>query len=65
MWKRVNACRRLYQRTGNDEILRGSREQKYTETNRKYQAGIKKEILISWKEYCNVAGDTNPWPQVY
>jgi hypothetical protein len=60
MRKRVNACRRLYQRTRNDEVLREIRKQKYVEAKRTYQVGIKKEKCNSWKEYCNVAASTNP-----
>ena len=40
MRKRVNACRRLYQRTRKDEELREGRKQKYIEEKGKYQAGI-------------------------
>lgn len=65
MQKQVNACRRLYQITKNDEDLSEHRKQIYAEAKRKYQAGIKKEKLNSWKEYCNVAASTNPWSQVY
>jgi len=65
MRKLVNACRRLYQRTRNDEKLRESRKQKYIEAKRNYQAGIKKEKLNSWKEYCNVTACTNPSSQVH
>ena len=63
--KRVNACRRLYQRTKNDEVLREKRKGKYAEERRMYQAIIKKEKLNSWKEYCNVEASINPWSQVY
>ena len=45
--KQVNACRRLYQRTKNDEVLRENRKQKYVETKREYQLQIKKEKLNS------------------
>jgi hypothetical protein len=65
MQKRVNAHRRLYQRTRNDEVLRESRKQKYVEAKRTYQAGNKKEKCNSWKEYCTVAASTNPWSQDY
>jgi hypothetical protein len=58
MWKRANACRRLYQRTRNDEELRECRKQKDIEEKRKLQAGIKHEKLNSWKEFCNVAATT-------
>jgi hypothetical protein len=65
MLKRVNACRRLYQRTRNDEEQRERRKQKYVEEKRKYQVEIKKEKFNSCKEYCNVTASTNPWSQVY
>jgi len=65
MRKRVNACRRPYQRTRIDEKLRESRKQKYIEEKRKYQAGINHKKLNSWKEFCNVTASTNPWSQVY
>ena len=64
MRKRVNAHRRLYQRTRNDEEHRERRKQTYVE-EKKYQAEIKKEKFNSWKEYCNVEASTNPWSQVY
>jgi len=57
--KRVNACRRLYQRIRNDEKLREGRKQKYTEEKRKYQAGLKHEKMNSWKEFCNVTASMN------
>jgi hypothetical protein len=63
--KRVNACRRLYQRTINDKKLREGRKQKYIEEKRKYQAGIKHEKMNSWQEFCNVTASTNPWSQVH
>ena len=65
MRKRLNACRRLYHRTRNDEEQRERRKQKYLEEKRKYQAGMKKEKFNSWTEYSNVAASTNPWSQVY
>jgi hypothetical protein len=42
-------------------VLRESKKQKYAEAKRTYQAEIKKEKFISWKEYCKVAASTNPW----
>jgi len=65
MQKRVNAYRRLFQRTKNDEKLREDRKKNYGEAKRNYQTEIKKEKLNSWKEYCNVTASTNPWSQVY
>ena len=65
MWKRINALRRLYQRTRNDDKLRESRKHKYLEEKKKYQYGIRKEKLNSWNEYCNVAASLTPWSQMY
>jgi len=50
MRKKVNANRRLYQRTKNDEALRERRKTTYKEAKRNYQAEISKAKLISWKE---------------
>jgi hypothetical protein len=58
MRKKVNANRRLYQRSKSDEVLRERRKATY-------QAEIKKAKSTSWKEYCNVAASVNPWSQVY
>jgi hypothetical protein len=65
MWKRLNALRRIYQRTRNNEELRECRKRKYFEEKKKYQTEIRKEKLNSWKEYCNVTASSNPWSQVY
>jgi hypothetical protein len=65
MRKRINALRRLYQRTRNNEDLRENRKQKYFEEKKTYQYEIRKEKLNSWKEYCNVAASVNPWSHVY
>ena len=65
MRKKVNANRRLYQRTKSDEVLRERRKATYMETKRTYQTEIKKAKSTSWKEYCNVAASVNSWSQVY
>ena len=65
MRKKVNANRRLHQRTKSDEVLRERRKATYMETKRTYQAEMKKAKSTSWKEYCNVAASVNPWSQVY
>jgi len=49
MRRRVNAYRRLFQRTKNDEKLREDRKKNYGESKRTYQTEIKKEKLNSWK----------------
>ena len=65
MRQKVNANRRLYQRTKNDEALREKRKATYMEAKRKYKTEIKKARASSWKEYCNVTASLNPWSQVY
>ena len=65
MRKRINALRRQYQRTRNEEELRERRKRKYFEERKKYQNEIKKEKFNSWKEYCSVTSSVNPWSQVY
>jgi len=64
MRKRINALRRQYQRTRNEEELRERRKRKYFEEKKKYQNEIKQEKFNSWREYCSVTS-VNPWSQVY
>jgi cell envelope opacity-associated protein A len=63
--KRLNALRRRYQRTKNNEELRGHSKNIYYEEKANYQATIKKEKIKSWKEYCNLAPSTNPRNAIY
>ena len=49
--KGLNALRRRYQRTKNDEALRKQRKSKYFEERKEYQITIKKEKINSWKDY--------------
>ena len=63
--KRTNALRRLYQRTRNNEELRGKRKTHYYECRATYTASIKQAKIKSWKEYCNMTNDNNPWNAVY
>jgi hypothetical protein len=65
MRKRVNANRRLYQRTKNDETLRERKKEVYLKLRREYKTELKKTRTSTWKEYCNVAASINPWSQVY
>jgi hypothetical protein len=65
MRKRINALRRLYQRTRNNESLRENRKLKYFEEKKKFKYENRKEKLNSWKEYCNVAASANPLSNVY
>jgi hypothetical protein len=46
-------------------VLKENRKQKYAEAKTTYQAAVKREKFISWKEYCNVTASINPWSQVY
>ena len=63
--KKINALRRRYQRTRNDEILRDTRKMQYFEERGKYQALIIREKIESWKKYCNMTISPNPWNIVY
>ena len=65
MQKRINALRRLYQRSRNNEELRENRKHKYFEEKKKYQYEIRKDKFNSWKEYCSVTASLNPRSQVY
>jgi hypothetical protein len=49
--ERLNASRRCYHRTKNNEELSEYRKNEYFEEKTKYQAT--KEKLKTWKEYCN------------
>jgi len=51
MRKKVNASRRLFQRTKNDVALRERRKATYKEAKRNYQAEINKLKFNSWKEF--------------
>ena len=65
MRKKVNALRRRYQRTKNDEILRQERKNKYLEGSHQYQSIINMEKLNSWKQFCSITEGSNPWNAVY
>jgi hypothetical protein len=56
----LNALRRRYQRTINNEELRGHRKNIYYEEEANKQATMKKEKIKSWKESCNLTPSTNP-----
>jgi len=63
--KIINALRRRYQRTTNNEDLRESHKNQYHEEKTKYQAAIKKGKIESWKEFCNLTLFTNPRNAIY
>lgn len=63
--KRVNALRRRYQRTINNEQLRDERRNQYLEGNRQYRASINDTKLESWKKFCNATDGNNPWTALY
>jgi hypothetical protein len=60
MRKKVNVCRRLFQRTRKDEVVRENRKKNYLEAKRRYQVGIRNKKLNSLKEFCNVAASIKP-----
>jgi len=64
MRKRINAYRRLFQRTKNDENLREDRK-KIRGGKEKVSIRNKKDKINSWKEYCNVTACTNTLSLVY
>ena len=63
--KRVNALRRRYQRTLNNEELRQDRRNQYTEGKRQYQNKLQDEKFKSWKKFCSATDESNPWNAVY
>lgn len=63
--KRVNALRRRYQRTINNQQLREERKNQYNEGKREYQLQMQKEKLTSWKKYCTIEDGSNPWHVAY
>jgi hypothetical protein len=64
MRKRINALRRKYQRTTNND-LRERRKNQYHDGKLQYQAAIKREKSKSWKEFCNLTSATNLWNAIY
>ena len=65
MRKRLNALRRRYQTTTNNEDLRAQRKAQYLEGKAWYTSTIKNEKVRSWKEFCNITPGNNPWNEVY
>ena len=59
--KRVNAFRRKYQRTKNNNNVREQRQTAYKVEKAQYQAKIKNAKIQPWKEYCNKVSSTNLW----
>lgn len=62
--KKVNAMRRRYQRTQNNENLRLQRKTQYIEEKRLYQSHIQQEKTKSWKQFCSTTS-SNPWNKAY
>jgi len=63
--KKVNALRRRYQRTINNDQLRQERKDQYMEGLRQYRSKINMQKIESWKEFCNITDGSNPWNTVY
>ena len=65
MRKRLNALRRRFQWTKNNEELRTQRRIQYTEVKTNYATKIRKAKRLSWREYCNMTTHINPWNEAY
>jgi len=65
MRKSINALRRRFLRTINNNDLTERSKTQYHDGNLQYQAAITREKFKSWKEYCNHTSATNPWNAVY
>lgn len=63
--KKVNALRRRFQRTMNNEDLRMERKGKYLDGKRIYEMKLHYEKLSSWKKYCTLTEGSNPWNAIY
>jgi hypothetical protein len=63
--KKVNALRRRYQRTLNNEDLRSERKIQYHEGKRQYQSKLQEEKFKSWQKYCSSTQGSNPWNAIY
>jgi hypothetical protein len=65
MRKRLNALRRRFQRTKENDELRTQRRAQYTEAKTNYASKIRKAKSLSWIEYCNMTTYINPWNEAY
>ena len=63
--EKINALRRRYQRTLNNEDLRSERKLQYNEGKRQYQLKLKDEKFKSWQKYCSSTEESNPWNAIY
>ena len=63
--KKVNASRRRYQRTLDNEDLRHERKLQYNEGKRQYQSKLQEEKFKSWQKYCSSTEESNPWNAIY
>jgi hypothetical protein len=65
MRKTTNALRRKYQRTRDNAEQREKNKTTYFDQKLKYAATIRRAKTKSWKEYCNLTTEANPWNAVY
>ena len=63
--EKVNALRRRYQRTINNEDFRGERKIQYNEGKRHYQLKLQEEKIKSWQKYCSSTEESNSWNAIY
>jgi DNA-dependent RNA polymerase auxiliary subunit epsilon len=64
MRKITNYLRRKYQKTRDNAEQRERNKAMYLDQKSKYAATIKSEKAKSWKEYCNLTTEANPWNAV-
>jgi hypothetical protein len=63
--KEINAKRRRYQRTKENNDLREQWKEQYLDSKAEYAAAIRREKIKSWKEFCNETSAINPWNAIY
>ena len=62
--KEVNAKRRKYQQTKENNELREQRREQYLASKAEHAAAIRQEKSKSLKEFCNVTSAINPWTEI-
>jgi hypothetical protein len=63
--KTTNALRRKYKKKKKNAEQREKNKATYLDQKSKYAATIKREKTKSWKEYCKLTTEANPWNAVY
>jgi len=55
----------MYQRTMNNENLRQEKKTKYFEGRRECEGKVQEAKLKSWKMFCLINDEANPWNTLY